>query len=207
MQIVLSLGELDAKCRSVAFSLIDKDGGYLAQSIVDAVNVCQVTGQARVLISYDHPGDLPKHAARAHAEIKGMMPKEVKHSITETRIGEFAIRLDILITARKDDDRGEAARALHQQMEALNQNVFVAISEYEFDISTRLMNFFLNLEVQYFGELAQKRENELRGMKGYGRKTILEAKGLLHRMNLSLGMTIPNWSALLAAHQAKKSGS
>jgi DNA-directed RNA polymerase subunit alpha len=63
----------------------------------------------------------------------------------------------------------------------------------EFELSVRTANSLKNDNIIYIGELVQKSEAELLRTPNFGRKSLNEIKEVLARMNLRLGMEIPNW--------------
>jgi DNA-directed RNA polymerase subunit alpha len=78
--------------------------------------------------------------------------------------------------------------------------MFTRMSELE--LSVRLAHCLERKHVEYVGELAQLTEKQLMDIRNFGRKSLHEVHELLAERNLELGMTIPDWPALLEAHRA-----
>jgi DNA-directed RNA polymerase subunit alpha len=78
----------------------------------------------------------------------------------------------------------------------------LAMSVNEFELSVRAANCLNNANIQTIGELAGKTESELLRFRNFGRKSLVEIRGLLSGFGLSLGMdanavpameTTPDW--------------
>jgi hypothetical protein len=68
-----------------------------------------------------------------------------------------------------------------------------------FPISVRAQNVLIQGRVQYLGELAQLTKKDLLRIKTCGVNTVEELSDLLKSQNLSLGLSIPDWSRKRAA--------
>jgi DNA-directed RNA polymerase alpha subunit len=71
-----------------------------------------------------------------------------------------------------------------------------------FPISAWAKNFAIQAKFHYLGELAQFTKKELRESKSCGLRSLKELSALLESQNLTLGLTIPDWSRKRAAELA-----
>ncbi len=72
----------------------------------------------------------------------------------------------------------------------LNENLFRTVEELE--LSVRSANCLKNANMTYIYELVQKSEAELLKTKNFGRKSLEEIKEKLAKMDLHIGMNLPN---------------
>jgi len=63
----------------------------------------------------------------------------------------------------------------------------------ELDLSVRSARCFRDQGITYVGDLVQKTQAELLGIRNFGRKSLAEINSKLHRMGLSLGMQVSRW--------------
>ncbi|MBF0281352.1 MAG: DNA-directed RNA polymerase subunit alpha [Zetaproteobacteria bacterium] len=63
------------------------------------------------------------------------------------------------------------------------------------DLSVRSMNCLKSDDIFLVGDLVQRTEQDMLKTPNFGRKSLNEIKEVLESMNLSLGMTLENWSA------------
>ncbi len=71
----------------------------------------------------------------------------------------------------------------------VNPHLFRTVEELE--LSVRSANCLKNANMTYIYELVQKTEAELLKTKNFGRKSLEEIKEKLAKMDLSIGMTLP----------------
>jgi DNA-directed RNA polymerase alpha subunit len=76
-----------------------------------------------------------------------------------------------------------------------------------FPLSVRAQNVLKLGHILYLGELAQTTEKDLLRINSCGMSTVEELSALLKSQNLSLGLSIPDWSRKLAAELAKSMSS
>jgi len=63
----------------------------------------------------------------------------------------------------------------------------------ELELSVRAANCLKNDNIIYIGDLVQKTEAEMLKTPNFGRKSLSEIKSVLARMDLQLGLEVPNW--------------
>ena len=72
-----------------------------------------------------------------------------------------------------------------------NENLLKKVDELE--LSVRSANCLKNENIFYLGDLVQRTENDMLRTPNFGRKSLNEIKALLASMDLSFGMSVPNW--------------
>lgn len=72
-----------------------------------------------------------------------------------------------------------------------NENLLKKVDELE--LSVRSANCLKNENIFYLGDLVQRTEADMLRTPNFGRKSLNEIKALLESLDLSFGMTIPNW--------------
>lgn len=74
----------------------------------------------------------------------------------------------------------------------------------ELELSVRSANCLRGDNIIYIGDLIQKTEAEMLRTANFGRKSLLEIKGVLATMGLFLGMNLPDWPPESIEDLAKK---
>ena len=74
---------------------------------------------------------------------------------------------------------------------SFNSNLLKKVEELE--LSVRSANCLKNDNIIYIGDLVQKTESEMLRTPNFGRKSLNEIKEVLTQMELSLGMSVPDW--------------
>jgi len=85
---------------------------------------------------------------------------------------------------------------------SFNSNLLKKVEELE--LSVRSANCLKNDNIIYIGDLVQKTESEMLRTPNFGRKSLNEIKEVLTQMELSLGMSVPDWPPENIDELAKK---
>jgi len=144
--------------------------------------------------------------------------RKVNYLVGNARVGQITdydrLTLEVWTdgSVKPDDAIALAAKILKEQMspfinfeeeeepytredkkdvEILNENLFRPVSELE--LSVRAANCLKNANITLIGELVQKTEGEMLKTKNFGRKSLLEIKGILEKLGLSLGMKLDDF--------------
>lgn len=153
--------------------------------------------------------------------------KKSFYKIENTRIGQITDYDKLTLTVTTDGSItpelavGLAARILQDQLQ-----LFIAFEEVkdltedlieelkfdanllkkvdELELSVRSQNCLKNDNIVYIGDLVIKSEPEMLKTPNFGRKSLNEIKEVLTAMNLSFGMTIPEWPPEKIEELAKK---
>jgi len=88
-----------------------------------------------------------------------------------------------------DEETFEASVEEKKTENGLNAHLFRTVEELE--LSVRSANCLKNANMTYIYELVQKTEAELLKTKNFGRKSLEEIKDKLAKMDLTIGMTLP----------------
>ena len=154
--------------------------------------------------------------------------RKVAYNIDNTRVGQITdydkltLELETNGTITPEDAVAYAARILQDQLAVFvnfkdpdattasaaqddlpfNRNLLRKVDELE--LSVRSANCLKNDNIIYIGDLVQKSENDMLRTPNFGRKSLNEIKEVLTAMDLTLGMTIPNWPPENIEELAKK---
>ncbi len=85
---------------------------------------------------------------------------------------------------------------------SFNSNLLKKVEELE--LSVRSANCLKNDNIIYIGDLVQKSESEMLRTPNFGRKSLNEIKEVLTQMELTLGMSVPDWPPENIDELAKK---
>lgn len=77
-------------------------------------------------------------------------------------------------------------------------NIILNTSVNMLDLSIRPLNCFRREHIQYIGDLIQWDEKDLIKLRNLGRKSLSDIKISLNKINLNLGIKIPDWNTLSA---------
>jgi DNA-directed RNA polymerase subunit alpha len=98
---------------------------------------------------------------------------------------------DQLTTFINFEEPTEVRKAVIEEAEPLNANLFRSVDELE--LSVRSANCLQNANIRYIGELVQRTEAEMLKTKNFGRKSLNEIKEILAGMSLELGMALESF--------------
>lgn len=153
--------------------------------------------------------------------------KRAFYRVENTRVGQVTDYDKLILTVETDGTItpelavGLAARILQDQLqlfiafEEVKEDKESEIEELKFDpnllrkvdeleLSVRSQNCLKNDNIVYIGDLVIKTEGEMLKTPNFGRKSLNEIKEVLSSMNLSFGMTIPEWPPEKIEELAKK---
>ena len=106
-------------------------------------------------------------------------------------LGAKILKEQLQIFVTFDEDIEPATEEEIVESPELNQNLFRSVDDLE--LSVRSANCLKNANIKFIGELVTKSEGEMLKTKNFGRKSLNEIKGILVKMNLTLGMKIEGW--------------
>ncbi len=153
--------------------------------------------------------------------------KKAYYKVENTRVGQVTDydKLTLIVETNgvvaPELAVGLAARILQDQLqlfiafEEIKEEKDSEIEELKFDpnllrkvdeleLSVRSQNCLKNDNIVYIGDLVIKTESEMLKTPNFGRKSLNEIKEVLSGMNLSFGMTIPEWPPEKIEELAKK---
>jgi DNA-directed RNA polymerase subunit alpha len=153
--------------------------------------------------------------------------KKAFYKVENTRVGQVTdydkliLNVETNGTVTPELAIGLAARILQDQLqlfvefEEIKEDQSDEIEELKFDpnllrkvdeleLSVRSQNCLKNDNIVYIGDLVIKTENEMLKTPNFGRKSLNEIKEVLANMNLSFGMSIPEWPPEKIEELAKK---
>lgn len=141
----------------------------------------------------------------------GQMTDYDKLIFTVETNGTITPELAIGLAARTLQDQLQLFIAFEEEVEEQNSDV----EELKFDpsllrkvdeleLSVRSQNCLKNDNIVYIGDLVIKTEGEMLKTPNFGRKSLNEIKEVLATMNLTFGMTIPEWPPEKIEELAKK---
>ena len=110
-----------------------------------------------------------------------------------TQAANIMIDYLLLFSLDEEDSTNEDITSSHDnqhQEETFNPNLLKHVDELE--LSVRSSNCLKNANIETIAELVQKSENEMLKTKNFGRKSLVEIRGILEAMNLRFGMKIDN---------------
>ncbi len=90
-----------------------------------------------------------------------------------------------------DEDIEPKEQPSHKVLPQMNRHLFRPVEDME--LSVRSANCLKNARIRFIGDLVTKTEQEMLRTKNFGRKSLNEIKDIIHKMGLSLGMTIEGW--------------
>ena len=143
--------------------------------------------------------------------------KKVSYKVENSRVGQVTdydkliLEVETNGAVSPDDAIALAARILQEQIQPFinfdepeivqeksskdqlpfNHHLLKKVEELE--LSVRSANCLKNDNIVYIGDLVQKTESEMLRTPNFGRKSLNEIKEVLQQMDLSLGMTVPDW--------------
>jgi len=151
--------------------------------------------------------------------------RRVTYAITEARVGgstEYErLTLDVLTNGAIGPEEAVAIAATilrHQltpfetsgeplvpepvieETPALNEHLLLPLDE--LTLSVRAANCMESARIELIGDLVQKTDHDILRIRNMGRITLREIENTLRDMGLSLGMHVPNWPEVRAAHLA-----
>lgn len=153
--------------------------------------------------------------------------KKAFYKVEDTRVGQVTDYDKLILTVETDGTItpelavGLAARIIQDQLqlfiafEEIKEEGALEAEELKFDpnllrkvdeleLSVRSQNCLKNDNIVYIGDLVIKTEGEMLKTPNFGRKSLNEIKEVLGNMNLSFGMTIPEWPPEKIEELAKK---
>ena len=143
--------------------------------------------------------------------------KKVSYKVENSRVGQVTDYDKLILEVETngavppDDAIALAARILQDQLQPFinfdepeiqqesstqeklpfNHNLLKKVEELE--LSVRSANCLKNDNIVYIGDLVQKSESEMLRTPNFGRKSLNEIKEVLQQMELSLGISVPDW--------------
>lgn len=95
--------------------------------------------------------------------------------------------LDIFVDFGKlpEEEEEEESAEEKERLEKLSTPVS------EIELSVRSANCLREARIKTIGDLVKKKENDMLKYRNFGKKSLSEINGLLHKMGLSLGMKLP----------------
>lgn len=99
-------------------------------------------------------------------------------------------QLTIFINFEEEEEPTEESN----EEEPLNEALFSSVDE--LDLTVRAANCMQHANIRLIGELVQQTDARMLKVKNFGRKSLMEIKGKLADLGLSLGTEIPNWEEM-----------